>query len=286
MKKAPKLKFQVFQARELVSSLSREMSNGLSRVYLWHESSPLDSFPLALELFSVDQDGQGEFKVRGEIESLDDSKFFCYLPIKKGHFFSKITKISKIEDDLWTIQLDQNLYMLEGRDHERLVTIPHHQVYIYLKIPTDEQERMSNVISLRVPRAPTGELKEYQRKHLGDSELMGFRVVDLSRNGFSFLAAQTEHEKLESVFRENLNLTLMFNGSSYFLKKAQIAYSHPFVNSKIKSIPMFKLGVEYEPEERLEIELKKYLDNKSYDPYECHAFENFILGKNEDFQIE
>jgi hypothetical protein len=287
MKKAPNFKFQVFEAKELISSLSREMKLGLTYLYIWHESSPLDSFAMTLEAFSVDQDGQGEFKVRGNLNSEVKSQLFFYLPLKKGHFFCKILSIDEIDLEYWLIKLDLNLYMLESRNHERLITVPHHQVYIYLKLPVvDENPIASNVISLRSVKAPREELKEYQRKHLGDSELMGFRVVDLSRNGFSFLAARSEHETLTKVFEESLNLTMMFNGTSYFLKMAKIAYTHPYVNSKAKSIPMYKLGVEYEPDDKLSAELKKFLDNKSYDPYECHAFENFILGKNEEFQID
>jgi len=182
--------------------------------------------------------------------------------------------------------LELKMFMLESREQERLITVPHHQVYIYLKVPKDEPHEGGNVIPLRSAKLPKDEMKEFQIKHLGESELIGFRVVDLSKNGFSFLAVESDHEKMNLIFLKDLSLTLMFNGASFFLKMAKIVYSHPYVNPKAKKVPMFKVGVEYSPNEKLHAELEKFLDNQSYDPFECHAFENFILGKNEEFQIE
>jgi hypothetical protein len=287
MMKAPNFKFQVFEAKELIPTLSREMRDILLRLYLWQESTSLESYPFTVESFSLDQGGQGEFKVHGELPvNFQESTSFCYLPLKKGHFFSKVVDIKKIEKDDWVIVLDLKIFMLESREQERLITVPHHQVYIYLKVPKDELHQNTNVISMRAAKLPKEEMKEFQIKHLGESELIGFRVVDLSKNGFSFLAVESDHEKMNFIFSKNLSLTLMFNGTSFFLQMAKIIYSHPYVNPKVKKVPMFKVGVEYGPNEKLQAELEKFLDNQRYDPFECHAFENFILGKNEEFQIE
>lgn len=183
-------------------------------------------------------------------------------------YFAKGELISD-ENGHVIIKLGEEVYKSEKRANERLLTFPHHQVYAYFKIYSDENN--SNIISLnKFNEAPSGAINNFVSERMksivsedeGISELMGFRILDISSNGLSFCANNRETGYFVGLEDEsNVEFTLMFEERPYTLECADIVYIVDYVNLRASKIPMKKIGVHFKENEDLKNNLLKFMDD-------------------------
>ncbi len=183
-------------------------------------------------------------------------------------YFAKGDLISD-EDGRVIIKLNNDVFKSEKRSNERLLTFPHHQVYAYFKVYSDENA--SNIISLnKFNEAPSSAIDTFVSERLksivgesdGIAELMGFRILDLSSNGLSFCANNRETGYFVGLEESsNVEFTLMFDEKPYSLKCADIVYIVDYVNSRASKVPMKKIGVHFNENEELKNHLLKFMDS-------------------------
>ena len=81
-------------------------------------------------------------------------------------------------------------------------------------------------------------------------DYIGFRVLDLSNSGLSFLLNQIEADyfkKLKSDFKMLLN----FSGRKESLEECKLSYLVPYVDPKLGNLSLFKLGLHFKEIEGL-----------------------------------
>lgn len=281
MKEAPTLKFTSFRFRELVSRFTLALEEGGVNIHLWHEGQIFEARETKLKAVTSEAlilEGQHAFD--GEATAT-----FISLSLKNQHYFARVTALKANELETQAVLADE-VYFLEPRTQERLLAVPHHQIYVYLKTNIKDQTP-SNVISLKRFKLQKNQLEKIQEKlkHGNHQELLGFRVVDISSSGLSFLVNEDEHAYLDDWKGKEQAITLMFDGQSYFIPASKVIYVTDYVNPRARKVPMYKVGLSFSEHEDLSQKIEDSLEREVLDPYECHAFENFILGKNDVFKI-
>jgi hypothetical protein len=279
MKEAPNLKFEALSMRDIKHRISRALSHETMIWSLWAENEPLVSVDLTVLRFEFTEKIEVYYREVNKLEIKPERSLYFYFAIDRTHYFGRLREIH--ED---VLVVDETIYALESRSGERLLATPHHQIYVYLRLPGEAQE--SNVIALSRVRDNKDTLKSFQEKNLKISDdLLGFRVIDLSADGLSFVANQEELDYFESLDDAPMSLTLMFNGESFYLKDVTYIYGTPFVNPRARKVAMHKIGLSFNPIDALTDKINSVVNTADRDPYECHVFENFILGRNEVFKI-
>jgi hypothetical protein len=184
--------------------------------------------------------------------------------------------------------LSKSVYKAEKRTSERLLAFPHHQIYVYFKFELDKKTE-SNIISLNKYREENSkifekfsELKAKQElsnidelKDFTGDKLMGFRVLDLSLNGVSFLSNETE-AKFFGDKEKSHDLVVLVNGESFRLDEAKLVYKVDYLNPRANSVSMYKVGFQFDDNKRFKESLTGLI--ASYDNLEelKSEFELFI----------
>lgn len=193
-------------------------------------------------------------------QTLIGKKAFLSFTFNEIHYFAEGTMIKDESHDKIILRLDDNIYRSEKRSHERLITFPHHQVYAYFKIISDIDE--SNVISihrdndqeyqdLKVQRKE--ELKEKLAQRVGDVDnLVGFRALDISKNGIAFLVGRKE--EVHFVEDKAVSFYILFNQEIFLIKGAQLVYKVDYLGGA-DSAKRYKIGLTFNPID----ELSEYL---------------------------
>lgn len=286
MREAPNLKFRAYSVKELSFRISKAMQEKKFLVSFWVEKQPLLSVDLVPYKIELDEKVQLYFSDTVEFQGAESQQKFFYFALDSTHYFGKVVRVDSCDAEKANlVEIDKELHALEGREQERLLAVPHHQIYAYVKLPT-ENEAPNNVIVLNRIREQKDGLRKFQEKHLGQhQELMGFRVVDISAVGLSFIANEEEYAYFEQKGEDKVSLTLMFNGQSFFIKNAQYVYGTSYVNPRARKLPMYKIGLSFEASDELKGLIREHIDCSSRDPFECHVYENYILGRDEVFKI-
>ncbi len=282
MSDGQRVKFQSLANEEFQKKLRLGLkSPGEVFIYIWNEAKPEEA--LKLEVVSCSEKGLLELKNPEEKKPNTNGKNYLYLGINGVHYFSEGITIFT-HDEILNLDLKTlgKVYSMEQRDQERLLTIPHHQVYLYLK--TEAENVPSNVLPLPHFKTDLKKFVEFERqlsKTATSDELVGFRVLDLSLNGLSLIANKEELELFKSFQERPANGTLMFDESSFYLKKIEYVHSISYVNPRARLIPMFKVGLSVDIPEELKTKIVTFLDFNQTTISKCYEFENFILGRSD-----
>lgn len=264
MVESSKEKFTGLNASEISSKISSYI-NGEKPIRVWSKGEePVLAFV---------KDYKEQVLTLDISNSLIDSheltnRVFVNFSYNSVDFFAKGDLVSD-EDGRVVVKLGDEVFKSEKRSNERLLTFPHHQVYAYFKVYSDENA--SNIISLnRFNEAPSSaidtfvseSLKSIVSDHDGIAELMGFRILDLSCNGLSFCANNRETSYFVGLEESsNVEFTLMFDEKPYSLKCADIVYIVDYVNTRASKIPMKKIGIHFNENEELKNHLFKFMDS-------------------------
>lgn len=189
------------------------------------------------------------------------------------------------EQGLLTLALQENCFKIERRQYERLLTYPHHQVYLYLKFQLSLPD---NVVSFQKNEQKKNEFlqlidRNQKDKILNDQghgqleeneDLLGVRVDDVSSKGLAFLCNENEASIVKDVFerKQILNLVLNLNGTVFQILNAHLVYQvQSFQKNK-----MFKAGISFDENESLKHKIEELLGYKIENVDYQKEFEEFI----------
>ncbi len=194
-----------------------------------------------------------------------------------------------IENEVFKLRLAAEVYRSEKRGQERLLTFPHHQVYLYAHFPAAKDKyrgeaEANNVISLDGFRKPlkvlkrevvTDPVKNFIKKVLDDEQdFLGYRVLDLSTGGGAFLVNQTEKELFERG--KTLNAKLLYDRQTFELNEIKIVYLVDSLTGSSKGNPLFKVGVAFKQNEELSQLVQRKLEESSAKDGTQQDFEDFL----------
>ncbi len=213
-----------------------------------------------------------KMKEEASVKDLRGKELFIYFSIKKSKFFSK-GRVESIENDTnLKLALDGDLYKLDQRRSKRITTFPSHRVYSYIKI---QEGSGAEVIHLNRPKDHLHNFfKNFQKQVLHSQfnssnplekdfmdDYIGFRVLDLSNDGLSFLLNHIEADYLKKL-KKSFKMILNFNGKEDVIEDCSVSYLIPYVNSSLGSLSLFKVGLSFKKIEGL-IERPKEEDQET-----------------------
>ncbi len=165
-------------------------------------------------------------------------------------FFGQGEALSRTNAQV-SILCNLELYKSERRKNFRLLTFPHHTVYINLKIGKDIIET-SNVLSFRGTSAgQTGIFKNFlnmleeEEPKFDTTQYLRFRVLDISVTGLAFQFGKIEEELFKSLSDTFTTSILEFNGKMITIPELKILY-HQKSTALDKKTPITKAGVAFE----------------------------------------
>lgn len=192
-----------------------------------------------------------EIYVQGNIpEEFEKETLLLTFELNGMHFFGKCTLIMR-EGFPLSLSCTHELFKSERRNNFRLLTYPHHEVYVSINVGKSEIEK-SNVLSMSTGQSQTSLFKNFlnimddiEEKDVEELEgYLRFRVIDISVTGLAFQLG-----KIESQFFSELNkdlgvIYLDFNGELIRIPNARVLYiiDKPVSNSKVK---LFKAGTQF-----------------------------------------
>ena len=251
-------------------------------IKIWNKGDKTFDFVLD----SVHEDGEdGPIKVSLSLKNLEfesdwkGEEVFIYFHLKKSRFFSK-GKVEEIkEGESLEVTIEKDLYKLDQRKSKRLLTFPGHRVYAYIKLQVGND---GGVISLNRPKDHLHNFfKNFQKQVLESQfsnstplekdfleDYIGFRVLDLSNSGLSFLLNQIEADYFKKL-KSNFRMLLNFSGRKENLEECRLSYLVPYVDPKLGNLSLFKLGLHFK-------EIEGLIDNPLEDDEEGgSAIRNF-----------
>ena len=196
-----------------------------------------------------------KMKHEADIKGLKGKELFIYFAIKKSKFFSK-GRVDGIENENnIKLVLDGELYKLDQRKSKRITTFPSHRVYSYIKI---QEGGGGEVIHLNRPKDHLHNFfKNFQKQVLHSQfnssnplekdfmdDYIGFRVLDLSNDGLSFLLNHIEADYFKKL-KKSFKMILNFNGKEDVIENCSISYLIPYVNPSLGSLSLYKLGLSF-----------------------------------------
>lgn len=245
MEKDKNVFFKELNDQEKASKFSQLTRSENPELILWRKGSA-DKFKIeAVNYFTT----RKELQIDGKIpDDFFNSEVLFSFNLKGVHFFGQFKIISFAKTKIYAQPIGK-VFKSERRQNFRLLTFPHHQVY--LNIVTDDKElQESNVIQFKTGLSETGIFKDFlsiiNEEDGGDRVLDGYiklRVQDISVTGLSLQLSDLEKERLP--IKEDLGECILdFNGDLIALPGLQLLYALEGV-AKDKKTRIYKAGVEF-----------------------------------------
>lgn len=248
MSKEPNVYFKQLSVQEKISKLALLPRSKKKLITLWLKGSS-EKFKLETQEFFR---SKNEFQLDGSLPEkfINETLLFSF-EISGLHFFGKCEVVS-ISDKNIFIDMKYDVFKSERRANFRLLTYPHHEVYISIKIEKEELEK-SNIVNLKTKVSQTklfnnflnmmqDELEETPIEVLEDH--IEFRVIDLSVTGLAFQFSDIEKSFFEKFNVELGKMYLNFNGEYVQINGGEILYKLDFVSSN-RSTKLYKAGVRF-----------------------------------------
>lgn len=192
-----------------------------------------------------------EIYVKGDIpEDFEKETLLLTFELNGMHFFGKCNLVLRPGMPK-SLNCSHELFKSERRNNFRLLTYPHHEVYVSINVGKAEIEK-SNVLNLSTGQSQTSLFKNFlsivgdiKEKDIEDLEgYLRFRVIDISATGLAFQLG-----KIESGFFKELNkdlgtIYLDFNGELIKIPNARVLYIIDKVVSNSKAT-LYKAGTQF-----------------------------------------
>lgn len=276
--------FLVMTPEDVFQRLSNHASER-GDVRIWTKGND----PIWANLLSADKKENIILNIRAEEISAGyvNRQLLLNATVKGVDYFTKGV-VLQVEDGKFELALSENVFKLEKRTSERLLAFPHHQIYAYFKFATKDAAE-ANVVSLN--RFKEENKKIYEKfqslknqneiasieelKEFNPDDLVGFRALDLSLNGVSFLANQNEATFFSDKKKE-IDFVILVDGKPYRLNRAKVVYKVDFLNPRAGSVSMFKIGLQFDDNKSFKTDLKGLIE--SYDNLEelQREFEEYL----------
>ena len=241
------------------------------QILLWHKEKSLECTYKDFKI--VDKQFQIDLQTKKKKDKPLKGKFFIKFHLKTGQYFTE-TCLKKQEDGYFTVEILGSVYKGDRRQQERLLAYPHYQIHAFFKVEEENEE--DNLLFInKISSNEVDSLQEIRRKtllqefsNLGPSaqeladNYLGFRVLDLSTQGISFLINSFERR----YFQDHsllCDIILNFSGVRYNLSEGKIVYMVDYIYGKARNVPMYKIGMQFAANKKLKETMKKYCDKSS-----------------------
>jgi hypothetical protein len=272
---------------EISSRLSTLVSDS-GEVKIWAKGDSPDLCNV-INSHSDDEDKTQQLRLRNGVvtDEWKSKDLLVQFNIRGVDYYTK-GKIVEVlgNEDFW-LEVSPHVFKIEKRGNERLLTYPHFHVFTYFKLSTDSSE--TNLIFINKQIESNHQVFQKFKKLTDDEilklqdsvdselkeELIGFRVLDVSYKGIAFISNENEKAYFEESDK-TFEMTLLFEGEVYNLRKAKIIYNVDYVNPRAGSVPMSKIGFEFEHNHDLRRKIKDKIDEGGSTEKDQKDFEDFI----------
>jgi hypothetical protein len=246
MSNEPNVYFKQLSLQEKKSKLALLPRTKINQITLWIKGSS-DKYKLTVDEFFR---SKNEFQLSGHLpEDLNGKEILFTFELSGLHFFGKCDIVS-INGGRSFIDMKHEVFKSERRANFRLLTYPHHEVYISIKIDKEELKK-SNVVNLQTKVSQTKLFKNFlnildegnDKNDLDQLEdYLEFRVIDVSVTGLAFQFGEIENSFFKDVNIELGQMYLNFNGECIPLSGGKILYKLDFLSQNKKN-KLYKAGV-------------------------------------------
>lgn len=221
--------------------LSKYLNVGLD-VRLWKKGHSSKLFTISSIYF--DDCNSTYFQLKNfkimDIAIFANSDLFMHFVLNSVSYLVKVV-IEKKDGKRVLLKSTSELYRNEKRVNERLLSYPLYKFYVYLNITNNR----SNILSMnRITSKKCGPLHQFLQDFSkeNNNKGTGFRIIDISKTGFSFMANENEKSIFETG-TDLVNLTLEVKDKEYSIKKANVAYCIDYVDKRFAGVSMYKVGI-------------------------------------------
>ena len=263
--------FVVLDKTEFSLKLKR-LCQSQGMFYAWKRGEK--QFPLVPH--KVEDRGSGNihlhFTAKTELTLAPGQELLFYFVQKSVQFFSSGNLVKN--DEGWTLEILGQTFKREKRKNERLLTFPHQQVFVYFQV--SKETPAGNVVFFdKTLEKKKSFLEKFLKRTDSQEGITGFRVLDISQNGFSFTASKAERNLFKEDERHQVQLH--FNGYIFDLSEVKIVHACDYIDPRFGHVPMFKLGVEIlKGDELLNEKIQAMLGEESKRVEISSEFENFF----------
>lgn len=254
----PNSNFVELKWDEISDSLADLVSAG-GAVKIWAKGEVPDLCTVT-NSHSEDTDQQLRLKNSHISEEWLEKDFYIQFDLQSVEYFSKGKVVEILEDNEFWFEMNPHVFRVEKRENPRVQTYPNFQVYAYFKVSQDsagdnlvfinKHIEENHKIFKKFKKLTEKEILEVQDStdvDKSNNEILGFRVLDLSANGISFLTNKKESEYF--VDNQSYEMTLSFEGDVYHLSNAKLVYNVDYVNPRAGNVAMYKIGLSFDRDE-------------------------------------
>lgn len=272
--------FKVLNESEKLSKLGQLSNSKSPDIIIWKKGSTQKHKLKVCDFVRMKSQIQ---LLKGFPEELIETEVLFTFELSGLSFFGRATAIQRLKNQIW-LEISGEVFKSERRKNFRLLTYPHHNVYINFKIGKDKI-RTSNVLSIKGSNSEQtglftnflnllGEENEDAVEVLDPEEYLRFRVLDISATGIAFQFGSIEKgffDDTETIF---LNSVLEFNKKMITIPELKVLYIQNGY-ALDKSTKVTKAGAVFENvDTNLDAELS-FLINKTLRSIESE-FEGFL----------
>lgn len=222
--------FQLLNDDEKASKLALAVKAG-SDVTVWEKGSKERASLLAAEFVRADE----RLLCSGSSDKGLSGKEVLFSFEANGLSFFGGGELKKIKPGLYALQATKKLYKNERRANFRLLTFPHHKVYLHIAAE-EEETAEGNVVGIKSGVSQTGLFKNFL-KLIGGSDEAGekeghisFRVLDLSVSGAALQVGELESGGFAPGSKTG-PLVLEFNGEEEEIQDGEVVYNIDMIPS-------------------------------------------------------
>lgn len=188
------------------------------------------------------------------------------------------SKLNHLNGSNYVIDCRGDLFKGERRKNFRMLTYPHHQIYIIFEV--DERYKGSNVISIVTGFTQTSLFKNFlkmvgEKKEADPESELSLRVMDLSRSGVSFNVSEIER----NIFAKGKiinKLRLRFPDEEINIPAGRVVYHFDYF-SHDKNTRAYKIGLEFiNADINLDNRIGRKINDLLRDSEDKESFEDFI----------
>ena len=271
-------KFLKFETKEIILKLKGfALSKELMKVWVGKDLSTyrvcdFKEDSVTLKCFSEDED-----------DLLFDGKEICFnFSFKNIDYFGKarfLKNKEKIE-----LKLKEQIYRLEKRDNERVLTYPRYRVFLCME-GESESKSLENVVFLskttekKVQKEVVREDQQKEKIHQvlsnevkNPEDYISFRILDLSESGASVLMNPNDRDLFG---KERDKAFIVFEKEIFEVTDLQVIYDVAYI-SQDAHLNMKKLGIQFDFNETLHEKTKKLLGENWENYLDAESIEKLL----------
>lgn len=274
--KGQSVHFNKLNNKEKESKLLQLLNGSKSQVTVWEKGKSQKSIchiqgPLStkFDVFVSEQ---------SELQDLLDKDVLVAFSLSGLNFFAQAKCYADSKGTF--IRFEGDFFKSERRTNFRLLTDPHHDVYIHVFLKAETEDELSNVISFNAKTSETGLFKNFlallnsESDEFSEEGFIKIKVLDLSASGAALQLGEMEKELFEKLNSTLGKMFLDFNGKVIEVPGAKIHYINP-LKSKSQKTNVYKAGIEFiDVDTNFDVEISKMLNKVLRDVDK--EFEDFL----------